>query len=541
LLLALVLPPAAHAEWDVDGLEELLPRGETAAERAYREQFLRSPDRATVLADPPPAAPVRNCAEWEPTVGVLVRYPLGLPYSLLRDFDDVTTIYVVVASGTFATAQANFVANAVDTTRVEWLVRPNNSIWTRDYGPWFVFDGNGDVAIVDHVYNRPARPADDLIPVEFGNAYGYPVIRHDMWHTGGNYRTDGAHLSMSTDLVYDEALSANGLTPSQVDALMNTYYGVDAYSVIDDISPSGIHHIDTWGKMLDEETILMKETVPAHSTYAALEQRATLIASLPSSTGRNYQVVRVFCHLISGGNPASYTNSLILNDRVYVPLFNHAANDAAALDVYRAAMPGYEVLGYTYGSWLTDDALHCRAKGIMDPQMLRVGHVPIVDPQNGPVDVVAFVDDRSEAGLTAVELHYRLDGGSWVTEPMSAIGGDEYSATIPHPGVSSLADYYVRATDATGREEGMPRSEPAGWYSFEFLGATDAPLIASAVDVHPGRPNPFRGRTTFEFELKYEDRVDLAVYDVRGRIVRTLVSGVQRAGTHGVAWDPNWR
>jgi agmatine/peptidylarginine deiminase len=225
LLLALVLPPAAHAEWDVDGLEELLPPGETPAEVAYREQFLRSPDRATVLADPPPAAPVRNCAEWEPTVGVLVRYPLGLPYSLLRDFDDVTTIYVVVASGTFATAQANFVANAVDTTRVEWLVRPNNAIWTRDYGPWFVFDGNGDVAIVDHVYNRPARPADDLIPVEFGNAYGYPVIRHDMWHTGGNYMTDGAHLSMSTDLVYDEALSANGLSPSQVDALMNTYAG----------------------------------------------------------------------------------------------------------------------------------------------------------------------------------------------------------------------------------------------------------------------------------------------------------------------------
>ena len=539
LPLLLAQPASAPAEWDVDGLEELLPRAETPAERRFREQWLRSPNRGQILADPPPVAPIRNCAEWDPTVGVLVRYPLGLPYTVLRDFDDVTTIYVIVSSASLATAQFNFVNNGVDTTHVEWLVRPSNSIWTRDYGPWFVFDGNGDVAIVDHVYNRPARPQDDLIPVEFGNAYGYPVVRHDMWHTGGNYMTDGAHISMSTDLVYDEALSANGMSPAEVDELMNDYYGVAAYHVIDDISPSGIHHIDTWGKMLGEETILIKETVASHSTYTALEQRATLIASLPSSTGRNFEVVRVFCHLISGGNPASYTNSLILNERVYVPLFNHATNDAAALDAYRDAMPGYEVLGYTYGSnWLTDDALHCRAKGVMDPGMLRVAHVPVVGDQATDVEIVAFADDRSESGITAVELHWRIDAGSWTVEPMTATSGDEYAATIPHPGAAATADYYIHVTDASGRAEGMPRAEPAGWYTFPFVpGATDVADIAAALEGPSAGPNPFRDRTAFQFELAFPDRVSLRVYDVQGRLVRDLVTGVRAAGTHRVNWD----
>src|SRR5262245_60467330 len=347
IMLTLLVAGAAHAEWDVDHLEELLPHASSALD-TLRFLQRQGPPVLRVVADPPPLAPIRNCAEWEPMTGALIRYPLGLPYALLRDLDDVVKLHVVVAAGQLAGAKTQFVANGVDTTQVQWLVEPSNSIWTRDYGPWFVFDGNGHQAIVDHVYNRPARPDDDLIPVYFAAQQGIPCHRHDMWHTGGNYMTDGADWSMSTDLVYDEALSANGMTPAQVNQLMSDYYGITTYNVEDDISPSGIHHIDTWGKFLDEETILIKQVWPAQATYTALEQRATLIASLPASTGRNYRVFRVYCHDLGGSQPASYTNSLLLNDRVCVPMFFNAVNDSAALNVYRSALPGYDVRGYAY-------------------------------------------------------------------------------------------------------------------------------------------------------------------------------------------------
>ena len=39
-------------------------------------------------------------------------------------------------------------------------------------------------------------------------------------------------------------------------------------------------------------------------------------------------------------------------------------------------MPGYEILGYT-GSWLTDDAIHCRAMGVTDRYMLYIDHIPL--------------------------------------------------------------------------------------------------------------------------------------------------------------------
>jgi hypothetical protein len=57
-----------------------------------------------------------------------------------------------------------------------------------------------------------------------------------------------------------------------------------------------------------------------------------------------------------------YTNSLILNNKVFVPISNSSWDDDA-IESYQAAMPDHEILGFT-GSWVSTDALHCRAKGI---------------------------------------------------------------------------------------------------------------------------------------------------------------------------------
>jgi agmatine/peptidylarginine deiminase len=537
LFLLVLLAVPAFAEWDVDGIEQLLPREATEEELRILETWKLAPGKT--LVDPPPVAPIRNCAEWEPCTGVLIRYPLGLPYNLLRDFDDDVILHVIVSSSSYASAVTSFVANGVDTSRVEWLIAPSNSIWTRDYGPWWVFDGNGDIGLIDHQYNRP-RPQDDAINGLFGAQLGIPVYFHGMAHTGGNYMTDGAHIGSSTDLVYDEAASYEGMTPAQVDQLMEDYLGITTYYVWDDISSSGIHHIDTWAKFLDEESVLIKQVWASHYTYAALEQRATLIASLQSSTGRNYQVHRVYCYQMSGGEPAAYTNSLVLNGKIYVPTFGNATYDNQAIAAYQAAAPGYAIGGYSYSGFLTDDALHCRAMGVADRNMLRVAHVPIVDEETAPVPVTAFVDDRSETGLSAVELHYRFAGGSWESVPMGAAGGDLYEAEIPSPPADTEVDYYIHAADNSGRTEGMPRVEPAAWYTFPILQGVETGTLAGApeaVRLHPNAPNPFNPSTTFRFDLKYPERVELFVYDTAGRLVRRLVDETRPAGSHAVVWD----
>ena len=54
---------------------------------------------------------------------------------------------------------------------------------------------------------------------------------------------------------------------------------------------------------------------------------------------------------------------------------------------------------------------------------------------------------------------------------------------------------------------------------------------------YPNAPNPFSTNTAISFSLARPAAVDLVIYDLRGRVVRRLISDPHRAGTHTVIWN----
>ena len=50
-------------------------------------------------------------------------------------------------------------------------------------------------------------------------------------------------------------------------------------------------------------------------------------------------------------------------------------------------------------------------------------------------------------------------------------------------------------------------------------------------------PNPFNPKTTLRFSLPEAGEARLAVYDVHGRLCRSLAAGALTAGAHAVDWD----
>lgn len=52
-------------------------------------------------------------------------------------------------------------------------------------------------------------------------------------------------------------------------------------------------------------------------------------------------------------------------------------------------------------------------------------------------------------------------------------------------------------------------------------------------------PNPVSGKTTIEFNLKQNSNVELAIYDLNGRKMRTLFNGFLSEGTHSIDWTPD--
>ena len=50
------------------------------------------------------------------------------------------------------------------------------------------------------------------------------------------------------------------------------------------------------------------------------------------------------------------------------------------------------------------------------------------------------------------------------------------------------------------------------------------------------RPNPFHTQTGIRYVLPRAERVEIGIYDVSGRLVRTLVDAVVPAGVHEAVW-----
>ncbi len=92
----------------------------------------------------PPLGPPRNPAEWEPMTGALIRWPLGISVSIIKEMSEDLEVWTIVAnSNEQANATSAYQSGGVNMSNVHFIIARTNSYWTRDYGPWFIFDGDG--------------------------------------------------------------------------------------------------------------------------------------------------------------------------------------------------------------------------------------------------------------------------------------------------------------------------------------------------------------------------------------------------------------
>jgi uncharacterized protein YjdB/agmatine/peptidylarginine deiminase len=425
-----------------------------------------------------PTGPVNSIAEFERHKGALIRYNsgLGIPYSVVAEISEQSKVYTIVASTSQKnSAITNYTNNGVNMSNCEWIIASTNSYWTRDYGPMFITTGNNTIGIVDFPYNRP-RPLDDAIPGVVASYLGVSTYAMDVVHTGGNYMSDGMGIAVSTDLVYAE----NDDDTSYVLQEMLDFLGIQDYMVTIDPLGDYIAHVDCWGKFLDVDKILIAQVPTTHTRYAYYEQVVDYFESQVSSYGTPYQIYRVY---EPSGQP--YTNSFILNNKVYVPTKN-SSYDAAALAVYQAAMPGYEVLGYYSSSWQSTDALHCRVHEIADKGMLRIRHIPIHGtlPYQPTFQVDANIIAYSGQALKTDSLFviYKANQGAFDTIPLVYSQGQTYTGLIPVSPGDTMITYYLFAADNSGRREKWPLIGVPGARSFHII---DTSVPVTGVTINP--------------------------------------------------------
>jgi hypothetical protein len=130
----------------------------------------------------------------------------------------------------------------------------------------------------------------------------------------------------------------------------------------------------------------------------------------------------------------------------------------------------------------------------------------------------------------------------------SRFNGSTWSTPTPVPGLVNHPAYFdtnpVRSPD--GQRLYFTSERPGGSGGYDIWFSTWQPgtvAVPPAVDgpsflLADAMPNPFRPRTSIAFTLVHpEATVRLSVYDVSGRLVRTLFEGSAGAGQVSVEWD----
>ena len=423
------------------------------------EEEMLSELRSSIYQETPPPTGdyVRFPAEFEPMQAVTIRYPLGIPTSLVKQLSERTKVYVVVSSSQQNSANSTFQNAGCNMNNITYYNMNTDSYWIRDFGPWYIFN-DLTPAIVDNAYNRP-RNNDNMVPVHMGQELGLTVYGMNLTHTGGNMMEDGRGVGVSDELVIQE----NNYNETNVRDKMRNYLGIDPYHITIDPQGDYIAHVDCWGKLLAPDKILIAQLPSTNSHYADYEEVAEFFANTNCCWGYPYKVYRVY---EPGGNTlAPYTNSLIVNNTVFVPLGSNTTHNNNALQVYHDAMPGYEIIGVTGASstpWENTDALHCRTRGVMDFNMLFVDHRNVVFGEqlwqdSIPITSKFIAYSGEPLKSDSLLIYYSIDGGAYQTAQMTATGNPyEYVGYITGYHHGSSVDYYVFGADESGHRYTQP-------------------------------------------------------------------------------------
>ena len=167
-----------------------------------------------------------------------------------------------------------------------------------------------------------------------------------------------------------------------------------------------------------------------------------------------------------------------------------------------------DVIGNEPSEWLVDFTIDCANAYVPGLPTLK-----IIDPTFTPSDHSPFWNAGYDA-LLAIED--RMVPYPYYHTVNDTIGNltMAFTTDVTRMGVAAIAELAVPDSAASIAGKGE-----------------------TVVGVIRAYPNPFVGGTSVCFTLRGRNRVEAAVYDVEGRLVRTLLEAELPAGTHEVKWD----
>lgn len=182
------------------------------------------------------------------------------------------------------------------------------------------------------------------------------------------------------------------------------------------------------------------------------------------------------------------------------------------------------------------------ATGVTDPMGVMLLNSPTVSSVEVYVNIThTYIGDLSVKitgpDNTVVILHNRTGGSAdnivgWYPAQLPPAQSLDAFVGKPTNGIWKLTVIDQASSDTGTLNE---------WCLRIKYGANVADVDGStkplSLNLMPARPNPAAPMAAIRFDLPSSGRIDLAVFDVTGRRVATLASGVREAGSHEAVWN----
>ncbi len=337
-------------------------------------------------------------AEWQPHEGTWLQWPqnrIEPGYEMKQEYTwlkMVAALYqhenVHIVTGD--ERQRDHVARQLDYfgighDKVDLFIIPLNDLWARDNGPIFVFNDQDDLAITNWTFNgwgqRFDHEQDNQVPVSIGEELGIPVVDPPLVLEGGAVEVNGQGTFLATRSSIIDPYRNLGKTQAEIEAILEQYLGVHHFIWLTGAGRGECEkwgdttdsHIDIVARFTNESTILYNwtddQTDPRYPMFARhLEElkmattesgRPPTLVPLPVPKNGVYQVARDSQWRVSRYTDAAYSNYLVANGVVLVPVFGNAY-DERAKRIIGEHFPNREIIAIDAVS-LTEDggAIHC--------------------------------------------------------------------------------------------------------------------------------------------------------------------------------------
>jgi agmatine deiminase len=328
----------------------------------------------------------RMPAEWEPHAATWLTWPAEksdwpgkfapIPWlygDIVRHLARVEQVRIVVADDAARRGALRILKKChVNLDAVEFHLQATDRSWIRDYGPIFVMDRTGEVAMTRWRFNGWAKydnwRKDARVPETIARRLKYQSWAPDLVLEGGSIDVNGAGKMLTTEeCLLSEVQARNpGRTRGDLEQAFATYLGIrEVIWLGRGIEGDDTHgHVDDLARFTAPDTVAtVVERDKTSGNYEPLRDNLARLRAHRGLDGRGLKVVELPMpepiHFDKQLLPASYANFYIANGIVLAPVFSDK-NDLAALRVLARLFPDREVIPVPCRDLILGlGALHC--------------------------------------------------------------------------------------------------------------------------------------------------------------------------------------